>query len=301
MSRFALTVGLVATLSIATAWAQDDDPNAPLDEKSPAENVTAAALQARAPSNWIDAARARHTELITARVNGPRFGNSTQDEQDENAAASDSSSSEGSTFSDLITQLTGSSALGSLANLITGATGLDTSTTASTESTDTSASIDLSNIPADALAMIEAAGIDINELFSKDRDDDASDATTELSSKDAAGRSQTQDESKFHARLVDSLLSTFFTALSVGFQTTEFIDSLKDFLRPIFTASTTTDTESQDSTSQDGGTTSDGQDGTSDGDGIEDLNPSESESDDSGSIVRLVRPALGGLNMARIA
>ncbi len=310
MNRFALTVGLVATLFIATGWAQDDDPNATLAEKSPAQNVRAAALHARAPSNWVNAARARHAELINARVNGPRFGNAVQDQQDQGAADSAGSTSGTSGLGDLITQLTGSGALGSLANLFTGATGLGTGTTAGTGSAATGASDDFPDIPPEALAMIEAAGIDITDLFAKSRDDNASGAIAELPSKDVVSRAQSQDSRKFHARLVDSLLSTFFTALSVGFQTSEFIDSLKGFLRPIFIPATPTDSGTPDSGDQgdgtaDGGggsgTTGDGGGDTSGGGGIEDLNPTEGESDDTGSIVRHVRPAPDGLNTVRVA
>ena len=319
MNRFAVAAGLVATLFIATGWAQDDDPNAPLAENSPAQNVSAAALRARAPSNWVNAARARHTELINARVNGPRFGNPVQDSQEQGTAGSDSSTSETSDLGDLIAQLTGSGALGSLANLFTGATGLGGT------STDTGASGVLgalgsstggttgsfTGIPADALAMIEAAGIDLSELSAKSLDDDSvSGGIARLPSKDVVSRAQSQDDRKFHVRLVDSLLSTFFAALSVGFQTPEFIDSLTGFLRPIFIPPTPTDTGSQDSGGQDGGTTDggggsgttgDGGGGASGGGGIEDLNPSEGESDDTGSIVRHVRPAPDGLQTVRVA
>lgn len=318
MNRFAVTVGLVATLFIATGWAQDDDPNAPLAEKSPAQNVRAAALHARAPSNWVNAARARHAELINARVNGPRYGNPVQDSQEQGTAGSDGSTSGTSGLSDLITQLTGSGALGSLANLFTGASGLGGTSTSTggngvlgsvgPSTGDTSDS--LAGIPADALAMIAAAGIDITDLFAKSRDDNASGAIAKLPSKDVVSRAQSQDSRKFHARLVDSLLSTFFTALSVGFQTSEFIDALKGFLRPVFIPATPTDSGTPDSGDQgdgtaDGGegsgTTGDGGGGASGGGGIEDLNPSEGEPDDTGSIVRHVRPAPDGLNTVRVA
>ncbi|HUU95776.1 MAG TPA: hypothetical protein VM487_08545 [Phycisphaerae bacterium] len=314
MNRFALTVGLVATLFIATGWAQDDDPNAPLAEKSPAQNVRATALHARAPSNWVNAARARHAELINARVNGPRFGNAVQDQQDQGAADSAGSTSGTSGLGDLITQLTGSGALGSLANLFAGASGLGGTSTGtgasgvlanigtSTGSTTGGTTGSLAGIPADALAMIAAAGIDISDLSAKSRDDSASGAIARLPSKDVVSRAQSQDNSKFHVRLVDSLLSTFFTALSVGFQTSEFIDSLKGFLRPIFIPTTPTDTGTQGGGTPDGGggsgTTGDG---TGGGGGIEDLSPSESEPGDTGSIVRHVRPAPDGLNTARVA
>ena len=48
-------------------------------------------------------------------------------------------------------------------------------------------------------------------------------------------REQTADdeEPKFMLRLADSLLQTFFTSITVAFQTQPFIDSLKDLLRPI--------------------------------------------------------------------
>ena len=313
MNRFAVTVGLVATLFIATGWAQDDDPNAPLAEKSPAQNVRAAALHARAPSNWVNAARARHAELINARVNGPRYGNPVQDSQEQGTAGSDGSTSGTSGLGDLITQLTGSGALGSLANLFTGATGLGETSTSTggngvlgsvgPSTGDTSDS--LAGIPADALAMIAAAGIDITDLLAKSRDDNASGAIAKLPSKDVVSRAQSQDDRKFHVRLVDSLLSTLFTALSVGFQTPEFIDSLKGFLRPVFIPATPTDNGAQGDGTADGGegsgTTGDGGGDANGGGGIEDLNPSEGEPDDTGSIVRHVRPAPDGLNTVRVA
>jgi len=309
MNRFAVAVGLVATLFIATGWAQDNDPNAPLAENSPKQNVSAAALRARAPSNWVNAARARHTELINARVNGPRFGNPVQDGQEEGTAGSDSSSGGTSGLGDLITQLTGSGALGSLANLFTGATGTAANGVLgtigpSTGGTTGGTSGDLAGIPPEALAMIAAAGIDISGLSAKSRDDGASGAIARLPSKDVVSRAQSQDNRKFHVRLVDSLLSTFFTALSVGFQTSEFIDSLKGLLRPVFIPAAPTDTGTQDAGDQGGGTTDDGGGNGTTGDGgggIEDLSPSEDESDETGSIVRHVRPAPGGLNTVRVA
>jgi hypothetical protein len=310
MSRFAVAAGLVATLTIANSWAQDTDPNTPLADNSPAQNVTAAALRARAPGNWVNAARARHTELINARVNGPRFGSPVQDSQEQGTADSGSTTGGTSSLGDLITELTGSGALGSLANLFTGTTssgaaGILGALGTSTGSTTGSTTGDFAGIPADALAMIEAAGIDISDLSAKSLDDGASGAIARLPGKDVVSRAQSQDDRKFHVRLVDSLLSTLFTALSVGFQTPEFIDSLKGFLQPIFIPPTPTDTGGQD--------TGDGGDGTGNGGGgsgttgdgggggIEDLDPSGGESDDTQSIVRHVRPAPDGLNTVRIA
>jgi hypothetical protein len=322
MNRFAVALGLAATLFIPAGWAQDNDPNAPLAEKSPAQNVSAAALRARAPSNWVNAARARHTELINARVNGPRFGNPVQDTLDQDTTGGSGSTTGSSSLGDLVTQLTGSGALGSLANLFAGASGLGGTATSTsgngvlgtvgpaTGGTTGDATGDFSNIPPEALAMIQAAGIDLSDLSAKSLDDGTSGAIARLPSKDVVSRSQSQDERKFHVRLVDSLLSTLFTALSVGFQTPEFIESLMGFLRPVFIPPTPTDNGTQDPADQgdgtsDGGggdgTTDDGGGGTSGGGGIEDLNPSDSEPDQTDSIVRHMRSAPDGFNPARVA
>ena len=280
MNRLAIAAALAAILCVPAAWTQDtagESSGTELADGTPAQNASPGSVRQRAPGTWINAARARHSELIEQRVNGPRFGQFVEDDLQADS---------------------GSSSLGSGFASSGGAVGSGTSGT-------TSGIPD--NIPPEVIQMIEDAGIDTSQLFAKGRDDDASGTVEQLPEKDIDSRAQSQDDRKFHVRLADSLLSTFFTAVTVGFQSRDFIDALTGFLRPIFappaeddaggdqTGDTSGDTgsgtggSSDDGTSgtgdDSGGSTTGGDTGSSSGGGIEDIQPGDSGSNDQSDSV----------------
>ena len=81
------------------------------------------------------------------------------------------------------------------------------------------------------------------------------------------------EERSFTARLMESWSQTFFSAITLGFQSSDFIDLLKDALRPLVVPQETSD-----------GTDSSTDSTPSSGDGIEDATPADSNSND-GSII----------------
>jgi hypothetical protein len=78
----------------------------------------------------------------------------------------------------------------------------------------------------------------------------------------------TTTESSFGTRWLTAMTSTFFTAITVGFQTSAFVDVLKDAIRPLFLPASSADTNS---------------DGTSSGSGIEDISTSDPNDGSSSS------------------
>ncbi|MBU0638925.1 MAG: hypothetical protein KKB50_08680 [Planctomycetes bacterium] len=251
MIRSLISLGLVAVLMASGAWAQTTDDQG-LQDRPPQENVRSGYVQQRAPSTWIDAARARHNSLISERLTAPRFGERAVGTIEN----SNSASSSGSSITDLISLVgslgSSSDLLGSVSGLLGGTTNSGSQTSTTGSSTTTSGS---QYTIADLLALRDAM---IGS--SKSLDGGVSDTTT--STKEPTDRSQTTDTRKFHVRLRDSLLQTFFTALVVGLQTNDFVTILKDGLRPLLTwpAFGGTDSDGTDSTNGDGDSTNGGGD-----------------------------------------
>lgn len=312
MNRILIAATLMAILCVPAAWTQDaatQSSGTQLADGTPVENASPGNVRERAPGTWINAARARHSNLIEQRVNGPRFGHFVEGDTQANSGSTGSTGGP-SSLSDLIGQLTGSGALGSLAGLL-GSSSLGSSFGSSSSAGNSSASTALSeafpNVPSDVLQMILNSGIDVSQLTGKSRTDSTNGTTAQVSDKSTSSTAQTQDNRKFHARLADSLLSTFFTSLTVGLQSQQFIDALKGFLRPVFAPSTNGTTTGD----QTGGTTGDtsgsgangsGDSGTTDssngsgsstggntsggsGGGIEDIQPNGGSNDGSGSVI----------------
>jgi hypothetical protein len=149
----------------------------------------------------------------------------------------------GGNSSNLLGSLLSSGLLGSL----TGSGG-STNTTGGT-----------SNLPPEVLQMIEDAGIDISGLNLKSKDS-ATDSTatgaktstlTQQSNTNTTTTTSTEDRS-FGARWADAMFSTFFTAITVGFQTQDFINILKDAFRPfLIPGSSSSTSDTTDGTTQD--------------------------------------------------
>jgi len=234
-----LLFGLALALLIATpvAWAQDSSEGTSLADNAPADNVTGSAVSARAPGNVIDFARTRHNELADAR-RAAQLSRDASSLLPEDTAAGNFSSS--SALSSLLS--------GSLTGLLNTFLGTSTST-GTTTSTGTSTDSTGSSLPSEVIQMLLGAGIDLKDLNLK-----ASDATAD--DKTDARSQTTTEERSFFVRWADAMLSTTFTAITVGLQTQDFIDILKDAFRPLFipTEDESEDTSDGDSSDGDGST-----------------------------------------------
>lgn len=247
MNRLLIIGAVVLLVLPVTAWAQSDDSD-------------------ETPSSWVGAARSRHQLLMQARVTNARQGGfaGTTDGLEEESSSS-SSSGGLSSLLDIVSGLSSSvgSSTSGLGSLLGGLTG-DTSTTTSGGEEEWTIE--------DLLALGEAMGgtgkpinqplNDSSSSNSKLLDTaqeyetrEASGSIGRLPKIDATSQSSTDDQ-KFISRLTERLATTFFTSLAIGFQSSSFINLLKDQLRPIFFS-----------------TTDDGEDNTNGGDGIEDQNP----------------------------
>jgi hypothetical protein len=235
-----LSVGLL--FAAPGAWAQSvsegNDNTAAgtgLADQEPAANVRGGAVQARAPGQTVQAALARHRELRDLRLGAQRT-HETYLLAPEPSTSGSVSNLLGGSLSNLLGSFLNTGLAGTIGNL---AGGGSTGTTGD----------DLSDLPPEVIQMLTAFGIDPKDLNLSSRDDpDAAQTTAGLTEPKTSSRAQTstttQDERKFVARWAESMLSTFFTALTVAFQTPDFIDLLKDLLRPIINpqaASSSTD------------------------------------------------------------
>ena len=274
MKRYVAAVGMALIVLTSLALAQQSGSG--LADNSPTENNALGNITARGPSTWVDAARLRHQQLIDARVNTPRGGGvaGTLEGLDGSGSGSSTSTSDLGSLLDLVTQLGGTSDLSGLLDAVT--TGGTTTTGTTTGTSGSGMTI------ADLLALRDSLlGGNSKEI---DRSQSVA-ATQSYETRDGSGaigrlpkiepraQSSTTDDRKFVVRWADRMVQTVFTALSVGFNSSAFIDFLKDGLRPIMFPPA--------QTSEDGG---DGGDGSDTGGGIEDLNPSGGGGD-SGSIV----------------
>ena len=286
MYRFSSTAILALTMVCSAAFAQNADDTSILD-RSPSENASVGAAAARGPASWVARARARHNQLIQSRV--------TANPQIDDPRNFGNSGSTGSSGADLLGGLagllggTGGSSISDLLNLA-GSFGIDTSNIGGllsgqqTPAASTGGGISQGDVAdagaEDALAQLLALrdGLDSAKLRSQARDDTS--AGGELNSfgflkDDPRAQQQTTDEPKFAVRLVDSWMSTVFTALTIGMQTPAFIDTLADGLRSIFGLPDPDAADNGTNTGggTDGGTTGDPNTGgtNTDGNAIDDL------------------------------
>lgn len=282
MKRSILTS--VAVLGFTTtAWAQT------------AATLTAAPENSGGtPGSWVQAAITRHKALIAVRVNAPRGGE----------AAGDRSSLAANTTTGTSTSLnTGSTTLDSLLSLLGGSsssltalTGLLGTTSTSTGSTTTTGSTATDPRLAALLALRDANKNSSTEKTSTATQQSSSTAASSSSSTTRVGgaavnrlpkaeqrlQSSTTDtttETPFAARWASAMLSTFFTAVTAGFQSTGFITFLKDGLRPLmYPTDSSGDGSNSGNNNNSGGSGSGGS-----GSGIEDISPGGNGSGGGGS------------------
>lgn len=230
MRGLLVALAIVLLLGTSVAWSQTSGSSgATVAERQPAENVQAGAVRERAPGRIVNLARARHTELRDLRLAAQRSGDaSALLPQAELAGSTGGAFANllGGSLSSLLGTFLNSGLAGALGNQTTGSLTPVTNGTGSTGS-------DFSNLPPEVLEMLAGAGIDLKDLSQKSTDDAAaSEDASKTGSRSQTVAPQTAEPS-FKVRWADAMLSTFFTALTIGFQTPDFIDVLKDLIRPI--------------------------------------------------------------------
>jgi len=248
MLRGLLAVAGVGLTGLLPALAQDNSNDQPTPQdngQTVLQKVRGGAVRERAPGRIIDQARARHAALRDARLAAQRSGDTSGLAPEGLGPATTGATN---ALTNLLGDLLGSGILGGLSggdissilgNLTGGSGTTGGSTTGATGITGNSGGTGPnipSNIPPEAIQLIQNAGIDINQLFAKPR------APTATAADKDRGRSQAatpdQQQPKFVVRWVDAMLSTLFTALTVGFQSPDFVSMLADFIRPLFPAPT---------------------------------------------------------------
>ncbi len=248
MLRSAILAAMSLSLASTAALAQSTANTAQsenIQDRSPFENSKAGAADARGPGSWVDRARSRHNTLIQQRVRGDGSGT---------GVASSGSSSSGGSSGGLsgLAQLIGLASqaginLGGLGSTLGGASSTTIPSSGSTGTTNPGGTSGGGVTQQD----IEAAGAGdaFNQLLqlqaglnSQVRQNPLDAAFDDMGFLKDDGRSQQQtptptpapeEEDSFQIRLVDSWLNTIFTALTLGFQSRDFIDILADGIRPI--------------------------------------------------------------------
>ncbi len=241
MLRFGLTItaGLLAMAGAAFAQVETG-----LEDQTPAENVTGGAVRGRAPGLIVNTARAAHSQRAAERLAAQRAGDTSVLAPEEVATAFSSGSNGGLTdlVGDLLGGVTGLD-LGGLLGGLTGNTGTTTGTGTGTTGEATGGTGNIpSNITPEAIALLEANGFDVNELFAQTRE------TPEVKQ---VTQDATTEEPRFMVRWADSILSQMFFALTTTLNSSLFVDFLVDAITPEGT-STTDDGTASDNDGTDG-------------------------------------------------
>jgi hypothetical protein len=261
------------------------------------------------PGSWVRGALTRHSQLIGERVTGPRSGKMPTLPTD-NSSSSNSGTSTNS-LSSLLSSL-GSGGLGDLTSLLGSLTGgnASTGTTGTTGTSGSSPSTSGTSSLADLIASMALAQGANPTSSGTSKLLDAAQSTSPTTNATTGTLSATEvrknfggaiarlpkpeqrfqstapattTERSFGVRFLDATLQTVFTALTVGFQSSDFITFLEDQLRPLILPSTTDNSGSGSSNSDGSGSSNSGGSGSnnSSGSGIEDL-PSGNGSNGSG-------------------
>lgn len=292
---------LIVVLVIGgSAWAQTADP-LDLAAGTPAENVTSGRVSARAPGTWVRAAIARHNEWMGLRVTGPRFGVGPSKalggvgETSADQGATETTDGTTGGLGDLTGLLGSLGSLGDLTSVVTGLTGGSSTTTGTTDGMDPrlAALLELRDAAAGNNKSITDMAQDIEPVSGSDK----ADLTRQAGRYTFGGAiarlpkpeerfQDVQEERKFLPRLLESWTTTFLTALSVGFQSQDFIDFLKDALRPLILppAASGTDTDGTTEGSDTGSSAGSGT-GTSSEGGIENIPPPTDSTGDGGETI----------------
>lgn len=303
---------LSGSFCLAQSSGQDQDGDT-LAANPPLENASGSQVRSRAPGTWVSAARSRHNEVMTNRLRSARFGEENPEAAMRAGGGGTTSGGSSGGLGGLLNLIGGSSGttggLGSLGSLLGGGGGTSTGgssvgTQGATSSGGTQYTIQ------DLLDLRDSMGGGTQQVRSDVAPSSKQSATSlEFGAQTqnfggAIGRlpkypvdrmqQQQQEERKFRTRLLDSLLQTMFTALTFGFSSNDFVDAIKDGLRPVFYPPVDDGTDDgTDDGNSDGNGGDDGSDGGDDGSdggddtggGIDDIDPPSDNDDDSGSVI----------------
>lgn len=285
MLRFTLLLILLMLPAVAMSQSETTTEETSLVDSSPQDNARSGAVRERSPGTWVRSAITRHNELMGTRLNGPRFGERNTEEAEARSGSGGGSSSSSGGFgslADLLSLATqvssgagGLSGLGSLMGSPTGGTG-------TTTGTGTGGSTQIpppSNGTEYTLADLIALGEKYGNQKSSDRAQSTNSSGYQFGGAIARlpkaeerfqSAETTTDEPTFRVRWMNAMLQTFFSAMTLGLQTPQFIEVLKDGLGPILFPVI------DESTNGDGDGSGDGDNGS--GGGIEDVD----DDDDGG-------------------
>lgn len=255
MTRHLIALGFA--MAGFSAFGQTTSAPAGLDEQSPQENARIGRVAERAPSRIIDEARSRHSGLRDNRLEYQHTGIAESDGT-ASGGTTQSSSSTGGLDTSSLSNLLGSFLSGGGLNLLQGSN-LFGSTSGGSTSTSTSTNSNIpSNITPEVIQMLQGAGIDINDVFPADSGTAKTQARQQSSDAQISNilldrwpnkssqtaQTATSDEydndPNFRIRWSNAMLSTLFTSLVVGMQTPEFINLIKDAIRPAIQGITNT-------------------------------------------------------------
>lgn len=239
-----------------------------LEGQSASTNNSHARVSARRPGSWTANARARHSEIIAARVNARRNGETpgtdlpgTQSSNDTSGGSSGIDSL-GNVLNDLLSGQTPSfsdlnGALGSLGGTVSDNLQTGNSSTSSSTSGSSSSSGGLEEL----LRIRDEFMASQNGSTAQTRSDatatsskstgtsgSASTGTSKTAARQQSTNQAATEETPFRIRLADALLQEFFGALDFAVSNPLFINVLEDQIRPLFPAL------NQDSGSGDGST-----------------------------------------------
>jgi trimeric autotransporter adhesin len=221
-----------------------------LADSTPQENV--AGVSQRSPGTWVKVALARHSGLQALRLTGPRNGvpNTTEAQArfGSSAASSSAATTTGglSSLLSLVSQLGSTGSLGNLTSLLGSQT-----TGSTTNSTTTGTNYTL----ADLIAMGQAAGATQKTINTSTSTPDSATSRSKLAAvaqTSTTTGTTTTTQPSFGTRWLTAMTSTFFTAITVGFQTSAFVNVLKDAIRPLFLPTTKANTNSNSASSGSG-------------------------------------------------
>jgi len=303
-------IGICLVTLPANAQTGDSTGATSLTESSPQENARSGSVSLRSPGTWVRGALSRHGELKGLRLTGPRFGQPNTEEAELRFGSSGSSSSSGLGSLGSLLNLAGSLGSGStgaigdigtlLGSLVGGGSG---STSGSTTTGSGSGDVTIPP-PSNGTSYTLQDLLALQDAYASQKSiNSESDKTSTMQSQDeqtfggAIGRlpkaedrfqTTTEEGDSFKVRWANAMLQTMFSAVAVGFQSSPFIDALKDGLRPLFypPAEETADGDGSgdgDGDGSDGGDSGDG--GQSDGGGIEDIDPGDDTTDPGGSVI----------------
>lgn len=297
MTRFALILLIAA--STATAAAQSSDGTTDRSEGALPDALTLGVFHYGNPGSWVNAAIARHNNLIDRRVDDARSKGQAGVLPSSGTTAGGSSS--GGTVSDLLGSFGGLGNIGNLFDSFTGGSSGTSTSTGNTSTTGTNSELssleqlialrDANTKPSNAQTTTPTKTGTLQSNSATTPTSGFGGAIARLPKVDVRLQATTtsttsEDEEKFITRWTNAMLSSVFTALTFGLQTNDFIDGVKSVLEPLFfPTADATDGGTDGSGSSGDGETDNGDTSDSSGDGIEDVDDSTGDGEPTDSII----------------